>query len=150
MVNSKVEILLTFSLVFILCNFAAIGNEFSTTRNFLKRVKETFKLLWRLSTWLKIILKTLEMTSNDFSTAVLWSNYESGTNWCFMHFWEPVHYGKSFVLLSYFKVKFFAVFDVSFNNFFLILAFVNMLMLNFYFYLEKLLLIVWKCSIFHM
>ena len=37
-VKLKIEILLAFFLVLILFNFVTIGNEFSTTQNFLKHV----------------------------------------------------------------------------------------------------------------
>ena len=61
-VKSKVEILLSLLFVFILFSFATIGNEFSTTRNFLSICKIHF--VGKLSTWLKIILKTSKITSD--------------------------------------------------------------------------------------
>ena len=57
-VKSKVEILLVFFLVFISFNFLTNGIEYSATQN-LKDVHNKL-FLWKLSTWLKIILKTLE------------------------------------------------------------------------------------------
>ena len=52
-------------------------------------------------------------------TPVFLNNYEYCTNWCLMHFWHSVHYGKSLVLLIYLKINISAVFHVSFNNYFL-------------------------------
>ena len=51
-------------------------------------------------------------------TPVFLNNYEYCTNWCLMHFWHSVHYGKSLVLLIYLKINISAVFHVSFNNYF--------------------------------
>ena len=62
-VKPIVRILLAFFLVFILLNFVTIGNEFFITQRPLKHVWN--KLFpWKLWTRLKIILKTLEITSN--------------------------------------------------------------------------------------
>ena len=61
MVKPKVEILLASFFAFILFSFVTIGNEFSTPQSFLDHVWNKF-FRWKISTWLKVILKTLEIT----------------------------------------------------------------------------------------
>ena len=64
MLSSKAEIDLAFFLTLILFSLVAIGKEFCTTQNFSQT--EWKKLwVWKLSTVLRIILKSLDIVSES-------------------------------------------------------------------------------------
>ena len=60
--KSKRGKLLTFFMVFNLFSFVTIENDFSVWQNFWKSMCE-ITFLWKLSTWLEITLKSLDITS---------------------------------------------------------------------------------------
>ena len=60
--KSKDGKLLTFFLVFKLFRFIIIENDFAAWQNFWQSMCE-ITFLWKLSTWLKVTLKSLEITS---------------------------------------------------------------------------------------
>ena len=78
------------------------------------------------------------------NTAGFWSNYESFTDWCLIHFWWLLHYGKSLscsiILMSNF-LQYLILVSVCFSEDFCVCEYVDV---EFFFYLDKLLLIVSK------